>query len=475
MLYADDNSQKVSGRNRLWDLFLTAAAFIAAYFIRLHLAELSTGPSYYVVLLAVLVGSLISYDFFDLHNWNKRKSNTRLIVEVIKGAAAGLVISLFILYMLRIGNVSRGMLAIFLFLDIVFLLGWRYLYRYFFAGMSRSDSSAMRIVIVGSKSRARDLVDYLLADKAADIRILGYLDTTENADAMEKECGVPYLGPLDSYAQLVHREAIDEVIFAMPLRQIDAVDEKISLTETLGIGIRILPDWQIQKIMYRPEVAGIRIESLFGVPTLTLSSAPAKESDLFIKNMIDRAVAFSGLMVLLPALCIIAVLIRLSSPGPVFFRQQRSGRNGRLFTMYKFRTMVVNAEQLRADLAESNEMDGPVFKIARDPRITPIGQFLRKTSMDELPQLFNILRGDMSLVGPRPPLPDEVAEYKPWQRRRLSMKPGITCIWQVSGRNNIGFEQWMEMDLEYIDNWSLLLDMKLLFKTIPAVIKGTGS
>ena len=171
----------------------------------------------------------------------------------------------------------------------------------------------------------------------------------------------------------------------------------------------------------------------------------------------------------------LALLIKLTSKGPVFFKQERCGLNGRKFTMFKFRTMVEDADQMKDLLAEKNEMDGPVFKITNDPRLTKVGKFLRKFSLDELPQLFNVLRGDMSLVGPRPPLPKEVSQYDPWQRRKLSMKPGLTCLWQINGRNNINFERWMKMDLEYIDNWSLWLDTKILLKTVPAVILGTGA
>jgi lipopolysaccharide/colanic/teichoic acid biosynthesis glycosyltransferase len=170
-----------------------------------------------------------------------------------------------------------------------------------------------------------------------------------------------------------------------------------------------------------------------------------------------------------------ALAIRLTSAGPVLFRQERVGLNGRRFSLYKFRTMIVDAERQRDALLSLNEMDGPVFKISRDPRVTPVGAFLRRSSLDELPQLFNVLWGQMSLVGPRPPIPSEVRQYEAWQRRRLSMKPGITCLWQVNGRNKIGFRQWMAMDLEYIDKWSLGLDLKILAQTIPAVLKREGA
>jgi exopolysaccharide biosynthesis polyprenyl glycosylphosphotransferase len=282
------------------------------------------------------------------------------------------------------------------------------------------------------------------------------------------------IGTMDQFNDILLHEAVDEVVFAMPLKKIDNALECIGFAEKLGVKVRVMPDWQIQKLMYQPEIASVYIENFVGIPTLALSSAPQKALELFIKSVLDRSVAALGLVLLAPFFLVIAVLIKTSSRGPVFFVQQRSGLNGRLFNLYKFRTMVVDAEDLKAALDHENEMDGPVFKIKNDPRITRVGAFLRRTSLDELPQLINVLRGEMSLVGPRPPIPTEVQQYAPWQRRRLSMRPGLTCIWQVSGRNEISFEQWMNMDLEYIDKWSLLLDFKLLLKTVPAVVWGTG-
>lgn len=188
---------------------------------------------------------------------------------------------------------------------------------------------------------------------------------------------------------------------------------------------------------------------------------------MFCKRAMDIIGSLAGLILLSPLLLIIAIAIKIEDPkGSIFFAQQRCGKDNKLFPMYKFRSMVSNAEELLEELMEHNEMDGPVFKIKDDPRITKVGKFIRKTSVDELPQLFNILRGDMSIVGPRPAIPHEVAEYNDYQRQRLLVKPGLTCIWQVSGRNSIGFDEWMEMDLEYITTRSLWMDIKLIFKTV---------
>jgi exopolysaccharide biosynthesis polyprenyl glycosylphosphotransferase len=200
-----------------------------------------------------------------------------------------------------------------------------------------------------------------------------------------------------------------------------------------------------------------------------------KESvGLKMKSALDLFFSFSVIMLISPVFLFIAIAIRLEDGGPVFFTQQRVGLNGRRFFIFKFRTMVANAEALKISLLGQNEQTGPVFKIANDPRVTRIGSFLRKTSFDELPQFFNVLIGDMSVVGPRPPMPEEVEKYKQWQKRRLTVKPGITCTWQVSGRNNIQFNEWVKLDLEYIDNWTLTRDVLLIFKTIKVVFAGTG-
>jgi exopolysaccharide biosynthesis polyprenyl glycosylphosphotransferase len=194
-----------------------------------------------------------------------------------------------------------------------------------------------------------------------------------------------------------------------------------------------------------------------------------------MKRLFDIVVSAVALWMLVPLFAVVALLIKLSSRGPILFKQERVGQHGRPFHMLKFRSMVVNAEELKAKLAAQNEMSGPVFKMKNDPRVTWIGRFIRKFSIDELPQFINVLRGEMSIVGPRPPVPGEVARYEPWQRRRLSVRPGLTCIWQVSGRNQISFEEWMYLDMQYIDHWSLKDDLSLLLRTVPVVLTGRGA
>jgi exopolysaccharide biosynthesis polyprenyl glycosylphosphotransferase len=331
-------------------------------------------------------------------------------------------------------------------------------------------------LIIGTLERAKEMIRAITDNPGSGYKILGCLDLDGHDERIGKSVhdNVKVIGTLEDFQDILLAKTIDEIVFALPLKIVDNVTEYIRVAEKLGINIRIMPDFQIQKIMYRPESASIFLEKFVGMPTIALSSLPAGDTGLYFKTATDYVGAVLLFIVTSPLFLLIGLAIRSTSKGPVIFKQERCGLNGRKFTIYKFRTMVEGAEKLRDHLERENEMDGPVFKLKKDPRITTVGRFLRKTSLDELPQLINILKGEMSIVGPRPPLPDEVGKYKLWQRRRLSMKPGLTCIWQVSGRNNIDFEQWIKLDLQYIDNWSIWLDLKLIILTCKEVLLWHG-
>jgi exopolysaccharide biosynthesis polyprenyl glycosylphosphotransferase len=269
-------------------------------------------------------------------------------------------------------------------------------------------------------------------------------------------------------SKVLNEHVIDEVIFAVSKEALARLEEIFLLCEEDGIKTRVM-------LSFFPHVTSkIYLEALKGLPLLTFSTTPENDYLLFIKSTIDLLLASLFIVALFPLLLLIIILIKLTSRGPAIFRQVRCGLGGRKFDLFKFRSMISNAEEVRNDLQHLNEMTGPVFKLSKDPRCTPLGRWLRKFSLDELPQLINILKGDMSFVGPRPPLPEEVDRYERWQRRRLRMKPGLTCLWQVQGRNEIDFEEWMRLDLQYIDNWSLFLDLKIILQTIPIVLLGRG-
>ncbi len=313
------------------------------------------------------------------------------------------------------------------------------------------------------------MISEIDAHQELGLRIVGIIDDDESMHGLQI-AGHTVLGGLSQLPNLLRANPIDRVVFVVPRGWLSYIEESVLYCETLGVTVSIAVD------LFKTKFTIARDENFMGLPMISFESTPDKVGQLFVKRLFDFVVAGTGMIVLAPLFLTIAALVKLTSPGPVFFKQQRCSLNGRTFELYKFRTMVIDAEEKLGDLLKHNEMKGPAFKMANDPRITPLGHFLRKTSLDELPQLGNVFKGEMSLVGPRPPIPKEVEQYDHWQRRRLSMRPGITCLWQVGGRNKItDFNQWSKLDLEYIDNWSLGLDFKILLKTVPVVLFGIGA
>jgi exopolysaccharide biosynthesis polyprenyl glycosylphosphotransferase len=298
--------------------------------------------------------------------------------------------------------------------------------------------------------------------------VLGVLDDEPGRD-IKKVGGIDIVGNIDDISKILHKRAVDEVVFLVPRSRLNHIEHAIYACETEGIKATVAVD------LFELKIAHARMTELDGIPMLTFEMTPAKEWQLFVKRIFDVLLSGFAILLLSPLFLITWILIKATSPGPAMFIQKRVGLNGRRFVLFKFRTMRKDASKKRAMLEDLNEMKGPVFKITNDPRVTPLGRVLRKLSIDELPQLFNIFLGHMSIVGPRPLPAYEVAKFKPWQRRRQSMRPGLTCLWQIGGRNHIDFDEWMQLDLKYIDNWSLWLDFNIIIKTIPVVIFGIGA
>lgn len=314
-----------------------------------------------------------------------------------------------------------------------------------------------RVIVAGTAAETAKMRQMLLARGGEEIEMVAEFNLTEGA--------TPHL------IELLHQHSASSVLISAKHTTLDRVENVIRLCETEGVEAWLVAEF------FATKIAKASFDELFGHPLIVFRSTPETSWQMLAKQVLDLFGALLTVILASPLLLAIALLIKLTSPGPVLFRQQRSGLNGAPFTIYKFRTMVTNAEQFQQELEAMNEMSGPVFKVTNDPRITPIGKWLRKTSLDELPQLFNVLHGEMSLVGPRPLPVDEVKRFHDLaHRRRLSVKPGLTCLWQVSGRNKISdFKDWVRLDLQYIDNWSIWLDLKILVRTIPVVLLGIGA
>ncbi len=320
--------------------------------------------------------------------------------------------------------------------------------------------------VVGSGELAAEIIGKLRSHPEWGMRLAGFV-LEEGAAAADPDCVI--LGRVPDLGRILEEHVLDDVVFAVPRERLHAIEDAVKVCEEQGVGVMIALD------VLRFGNARMSVGDLNGLPMLALTRTPSDELALAAKRFFDIAVSFTILFLLSPVFAALALAIKLDSRGPVFFRQRRVGLQGRTFDIFKFRSMHLDAEQRLESLRAHNEMSGPVFKMKNDPRITRVGRFIRRTSLDEFPQFWNVLRGEMSVVGPRPPLPSEVRQYKRWQRRRLSVKPGITCIWQISGRNNIDFDKWMELDLEYIDQWSLWNDIQICLKTIPAVLGTRGA
>jgi len=330
------------------------------------------------------------------------------------------------------------------------------------------DLNLRQIVILGTNERAVWFAEKIWKHRDMGYNVLGFVDNECSAEAGRMNL----ISDFDHFSEVLDRHVLDEVVIALPMQSFRReISEVLMLCEEQGVKVRFIMDMLFDLSHTKPT-----IEYMDGAPLLTLYMGPHDGYMLRIKRIIDITISGLALILLAPFFVMIGILIKIDSRGPVFFVQERVGYNKRRFPFYKFRTMISDAEKRQVDIEHLNEVSGPVFKIKDDPRVTKLGKILRKTSIDELPQLFNVLKGEMSLVGPRPlPVRDYTRFEQNSHKRRLSVRPGLTCLWQIQGRNELSFEKMIELDMKYIDQWSLLLDLKILLKTIPAVIRGTGA
>lgn len=324
------------------------------------------------------------------------------------------------------------------------------------------------VAIVGTGEHARYLSSKINRHPEYGMRIVGFLADSQS-DVGRNLSGHPVLGTPDSIGKVLTEHIVDIILLVPEKGEGHRVDTIVQRCRLEGVDVGVAASRRL------PESSRWTVERMEDMTFWILSFVKRDPAELFLKRCIDLVLSVVAFCLCLPAWVIVPILIRFDSPGPILFRQTRVGKNGRRFTMFKFRSMVTDAESRREQLIHLNEMDGPAFKIKEDPRVTRIGAFLRKTSLDELPQLFNVIRGDISLVGPRPPLFEEVRQYRPWEKRRLSVLQGISGLWQISGRSELKFDEWMKLDLMYIDQWRFSLDMLIILKTIPAVIARKGA
>ncbi|MGH9464261.1 MAG: sugar transferase [Thermoanaerobaculia bacterium] len=465
------------------DLAAVTAAFLAAYWLRDTLVPwLGVRPLELYPLrqyLPLLPLALLLWGLLLSRAGAYRSHRTITLVEeawsVLRVAAFAAVLFVLFVYALRLDEallgrdkLSRLWLLFFAALSALLVLGQRTGVRLLSRYVRSHGYNYRNILIAGTGPVAASILEAIEQHRHWGYHLVGVVG--EDGEASRRMiAGRSPLGELGDLPELVGREVVDEVIFAVEGTNLERLEDLILRLEEQGVVVRLALD------LFPHARARVRIGDLEGWPLLTFSSAPSSPWLLGLKRGMDLGVTLLLLLLALPAMGLIALAIKASSQGDVLFRQIRCGLNGRRFTLYKFRTMVEDAEHRRAALEHLNEMTGPVFKARRDPRVTPLGRLLRRFSLDELPQLWNVLAGSMSLVGPRPPIPEEVARYERWQRRRLSMRPGLTCLWQISGRNEVDFDRWMELDLEYIDSWSPLLDVRILLKTVPVVLSGRGA
>ena len=445
------------------DAGLFALAFWLAHTVRAAavnyrpgLPEIQPFEQYLWLYLLIMPGTMLllkALGFYNRPLLFSRRETAWVLSHAVTIAVLGVVSVLF----LRKQELARSVIFLFGGFSFLLVMAKEELLLTWLKSKLGQEHMKRRVVLVGLAEDTAQIERDLEAKAKGSVEILARLDLNQTS--------------WERLVELLHERSANGVILSARHTYFEQVEKVIELCELEGVEVWLLADF------FKTRISQTSVDDFLGRPTVVFRSAPEASWQGMAKQLLDFVGALVLLVLFSLPLLLTALLVKLTSPGPVFFRQQRSGLNGRPFTMLKFRTMVTDAEQLKAELASFNEMDGPVFKVTNDPRVTALGRVLRKWSVDELPQLWNVLRFEMSLVGPRPLPVDEIRRiHDPAHRRRLSVKPGLTCLWQISGRNEVkSFKEWVRLDLEYIDNWSLWLDLKILLKTIPVVLTGAGA
>lgn len=461
------------------DGFTTLLSFVAAYYLWEALREvfpalplgsaINLESTYFLLMGLAAVLWVALFHYYGAYSYLRFTSFATELKIILKTVALGTLSLILLLFLLRPGYIPRSLVWVYVLVNLVLLFLEKMLL--FFAAqlIRRRGIDRKTVLVVGTGDQTRRFVEAIETQFNWGLDIVGFLD--ENPERVDQQIfGKPILGSFDDFLPVLHAHPVDEVIITVSTRRLGEVQEVLEACEREGVQVRIISDF-LGRIAKR-----FRADVVYGLPIISISYISRDHLALTVKRGMDIIISLFALLILAPCFLIIAAAIKISSLGPVFYEWNVVGWNKKPFKSWKFRTMVVGADKMKDQLAQLNEMNGPVFKITNDPRITPIGRLLRKYSLDELPQLWSVLKGDMSLVGPRPAGPHELVCYESWQRRKLSIKPGITCLWQVNGRNKItDFNEWAKLDLAYIDNWSLAMDLKILLRTVTVVISGRGA
>ncbi len=458
------------------DVFTTVGSFIAAYFIRLSILKIIPfgAPTelvdYWELVLVVIFLWWWIFSLQGAYTSGRFTSLSQEVKTTFKTVLFGTVILLSGAFLLKLDFphfAPRSLVIIFGGVNFSLLALEKTAIYYLVDNLKKKGYHRKPVIIVGTGRKVRTFIDAVKHSSSEALEIVGLIDD-EGGKVGDRSYGVPILGRFGDLKEVLHRHPVDEVIFAVPERKFE-IGQMIGLCQEEGMTVSVMTDFPVNL------KAHVSLRMVRSLPLLTFSRVPEKPWQLFLKRMIDIVISALGLIILSPLFLVIAALVKFTSPGRVFYEWRVIGFNKRRFKSWKFRTMVENADELRKDLWDENEVIGPTFKMRNDPRVTRVGRVLRKFSLDELPQLYSVLKGDMSLVGPRPNFMDEVNRFESWHRRKMSLKPGLTCLWQVSGRNEIrDFDERVRLELKYIDNWSLWLDLQILFKTVGVVLMGTG-
>ena len=420
---------------------------------------------------ALLVVWYLSFAVLGLYHSRRLSTKFSESADVLKAVSCGVVVVYGLDKLLGINGFAPSLTFVFWITACAACVTARLLLRVLLRQVRSHGRNLSHLLIVGTNNRALALGAKIEERPWLGFHVLGFVDDPDEIQTAFVDSGKVLVSTFADFGSYISTHIVDEVIICLPFQSYYQQAARLAnLCHEQGIIVRVSSD------IFDLQLARARIDRFEGDPMVTISAGGMQGWPALVKNLSDRVLSAGSLVLLSPVLLVTALAVKLTSRGPVFYVQERVGLNKRRFKLYKFRTMVVDAEGRQKELEAMNEASGPVFKIRNDPRITPIGHFLRKYSIDELPQLVNVLKGDMSLVGPRPlPIRDCEGFSTSWHRRRFSVRPGLSCLWQISGRSSIGFDDWMRLDMQYIDHWSLWLDMKIIAKTVHAVFRGAGA